>query len=308
MFRDLICEFRSFRALTFRGVRIFLRNRAGVFFSLLSPLIVFLLYVLFLGDIQISSVRSALEGIPYDEDVLKAFVDGWMIAGVVSVSCITVSFSAQSVMIEDREHGALFDLLVSPVRRPTVTAAYFACNLAVTCAVVLVMYCVCLIYLAFVGWCLSVADVFSAIGMIVLSALSACMLSTLICGFIRSSSVHSAVTGILSAAIGFLMGAYMPVSVFPTAVQYIVLFVPGTYSAGVFRNIFCGEALKKLCEGAPVAAEEAIREAFSMDMDFFGTQIGGKEMLWIFAITIAVVLVSFVVAILIARLRRHGQR
>lgn len=299
-------EIRSFFGLVLRGFRIFLRNRAGVFFSLLAPLIVLLLYFLFLGDIQMNSVKSALEGIPYDAKALRGFVDGWMIAGVVSVSCITVSFSAHSVMIEDRERGAIADIFVSPVRRLTVSAAYFACNFVVTCAIVFIVLCVCFVYLAIAGWYLTAAAVFSAVGMVLMSAFSASLIGTLICGFIRSSSVHSAVTGILSAAIGFLMGAYMPVSIFPTAVQYIVLFVPGTYSAGVFRNIFCRGALSELCNGAPEAAEKALRDAFSMDMDFFGITIGAEEMAWIFAITIAIFLAVFGVILAIRRIKRKN--
>lgn len=103
-----------------------MRDRAGVFFSLLAPLIILLLYFLFLGDVQADSAAAALGDVPYDEKVLEAFVNGWMISGVVSVSCITVSFSAQSVMIADRERGMRDDVLVSPVTKPVLTAVYFA--------------------------------------------------------------------------------------------------------------------------------------------------------------------------------------
>ena len=39
----------AFFNLTLRGFRIFIRDRAGVFFSLLAPLIILMLYLLFLG-------------------------------------------------------------------------------------------------------------------------------------------------------------------------------------------------------------------------------------------------------------------
>ena len=285
----LSLDLRALFCLTLRGFKIFLRDRAGVFFSLLAPLIILLLYFLFLGDVQLDAAAEALNGMDYDEKALSAFVNGWMISGVVSVSCITVSFAAQSVMINDREKGALADVLVAPVRRPFVTAAYFACNCMITMAIVFIVLAVCLVFLAATGWYLAVSDVFAAVGMTAMSVLSASMLSTIISVPIRTGNVHSAITGILSAAIGFLMGAYMPVSVFPTAVQYIVLVVPGTYSSGVFRNIFCNGALKALCGGAPSQAEEALRGAFTLDMDFFGAKIGPEWMTGIFAITIAIV-------------------
>lgn len=299
-----VLSVRSFGCLTVRNFRIFLRDRAGVFFSLLAPLIILLLYFLFLGDVQADSAAAALGDVPYDEKVLEAFVNGWMISGVVSVSCITVSFSAQSVMIADRERGMRDDVLVSPVTKPVLTAVYFASNCLITMAIVGVVLAVCLVFLAITGWYLSAADVFAAIGMTVMSALSAAMLSTLVCLPLRTSSVHSAVVGIMSAAIGFLMGAYMPVFVFPTSVRYIVLIVPGTYSAGVFRNIFCNGALAELTDGFPASAEQALRDGFTLDMDFFGAKIGTAWMTGIFAITIAVVALIAALVILISRLRR----
>lgn len=285
----LASDARAFGGLTARCCKIFLRDRAGVFFSLLAPLIVLLLYFLFLGDVQLDAASSALQGLSYDDGALRAFVNGWMIAGVVSVSCVTVSFSAQSVMISDREKGTLSDVLVTPVRRTTVSAAYFAGNCVVTFGITLIVLAVCLVFAAATGWYLTAGDVFAAVGITAMSTLSAAMISTLVCTPLRSSNAHSAFTGIVSAAIGFLMGAYMPVSAFPTAVQYVVLFVPGTYSAGVFRNIFSGGALTELCSGAPPAVESALREAFTLDMDFFGVTVGAAQMTGIFAATLLIV-------------------
>ena len=74
--------------LALRGIKIFLSDKMSVFFSLLAPIIILMLYVLFLGDIQYDSLKSVMEGLPVDEGVLHAVIDGWMIAGVVSVSCI----------------------------------------------------------------------------------------------------------------------------------------------------------------------------------------------------------------------------
>ena len=298
---------RPFACLIRRGFVIFLRDRAGVFFSLLAPLIILMLYFLFLGDVQFDSAASALGDLKYDEKALEAFVDGWMISGVVSVSCITVSFSAQSVMIGDRERGTRADILVSPVQRPATGIAYFICNCLITLAIVGIVLAVCIVYIAITGWYLSAGDVFAAIGMTAMSALSAAMLSTLICTPIRTGNVHSAVTGIMSAAIGFLMGAYMPVSVFPTAVRYIVMLVPGTYSAGAFRNIFSGGALEVLCKDVP-AAEQALRDAFTLDMDFFGVKIGCGAMTGIFAATIGIVALIMLIVVLAGRARHKPEQ
>ena len=51
-------------ALTMRNLKVFLRDKANVFFSLLSPLIVLGLYVLFIGRMQSDGIarRSRSSG------------------------------------------------------------------------------------------------------------------------------------------------------------------------------------------------------------------------------------------------------
>lgn len=278
---------RAMGSLSARSVRIFLKDKVGVFFSLLAPLIVFVLFVLFLGDLQADQAKAIFQGAEYDEKALESFVNCWMIAGVVSVACVTVSFSAQSIMIADKQNGNLTDIAVTPVSRTVISVAYFMSNCLITLTILLCVLVVSFVYIAVTGWYLSVADVFAVLGMTALSVLNASLISTLICLFISSVNAHGAITGIMSAVIGFLMGAYMPINIFPNAVQYIVLFVPPTYSAGIFRNIFMRGALERLTEDLPYA-KDALGDAFSLRIDFFGHEIGADIMLAIFAATIVI--------------------
>ena len=201
--------------LTQRGLKIFLKDRMGVFLALLAPLIVLLLYVLFLGDIQVDTVKNAFQGFPVDDKLVGNFVDAWMLAGVMSVACITVSFSAQTIMVSDRENNTLSDMLASPVPRSLVSVGYLVANIAITLVICLIVECVTFVYMAASGWTLSVGDTFLIVAHTVLSVISSSTLSTLICSGIKTASQHGAFVGILSAVIGFLVGAYMPLSVFP---------------------------------------------------------------------------------------------
>ena len=75
-----------------RNILLFFRDKATVFFSLLSPLIVLMLYVFFLGDLQVMTVKSYFpEGVQVDEKLISAFVDSWLIAGIMCVSSLTVA-------------------------------------------------------------------------------------------------------------------------------------------------------------------------------------------------------------------------
>ena len=145
-------ELYTLYRLTKRPLLIFLKDTAAVFFSILAPLIILLLYVLFLGDVQINSIKASLPpDFSVDESLVRAFVDSWMLSGVMSVSCITVSLSANTVMVQDKERGFNKEILASPVSKGLVTIGYFLYNLVVTVFICTIVYAICLIYLAASG-------------------------------------------------------------------------------------------------------------------------------------------------------------
>lgn len=292
---DLIVIFQLIK----RGIKIFLKDKAGVFFSLLAPMIIFVLYVLFLGRLQTESLEKAFLGLNVGSGLIRSTVDGWMIAGIMSVSCITVSFSAQSLMIADREQGILADALSSPVKRLLLSVSYLFYNFLVTLIICTAVLIVTLIYIAATGWFLSAADVFGIIGITVLSVLSVSIFSTLICTPLKTQNAHGAFVGIMSAIVGFIIGAYMPISMFPAAVQKIILFVPGTYSAGVYRSLFMRSSIDKISDISPAAAD-GVRQSYSIEMDFFGKTIGADIMWAIFAAIIALSAVIYVAVQLIS--------
>lgn len=277
-----------------RSLKIFLQDKAGVFFSMLAPLIILMLYILFLGDMQFRALEEAFIGMGVDSEYLKGFVDGWMLAGVVAVSCLTVSFSAQSIMIKDKEDGVLSDTLIAPINRIIIKLGYLISNYLITIIICLFVVIVAFIYLVFTGWYLSLIDVFAIIGALLLSALSSCLLSSIICKLLKTSNAHSALVGILSAVLGFVIGAYMPVSMFPQAIQYGTLFVPGTYSAAIFRNLFMEGTLEKI-SASSLEAAAALRLQYGVELDFFGNIIDIKEILIIFVITIIISVVIYLV-------------
>lgn len=289
-----------------RSLKIFLKDKASVFFSLLAPLIVLGLYLLFLGDIQMDGIKAAFEGAPIDDKLLKSFVDSWMLAGVVSVACVTVSFSVQGITVQDREKGVLNDMLASPISRGIIDISYLISNFVVTLCICLIVLAVAFVYVAITGWALSFVDVVLLIALTIMSVLSASVISTLVGLAFRTSSQHSAFVGIISAVIGFVMGAFMPLSAFPKGVQYVTLFVPATYSAALYRNLFMRGALEKIDAALP-GAEDGLKGSFSMELDFFGKTIGTDMQAVIFAAFIALTLAAWI-AIAVAKAVKGKKR
>ena len=298
-------------SMTSRNLKIFLKDKANIFFSLLCPLIVLALYVLFLGRLQADGIEEALSaiGVSGAEDAVQAFCDSWMLAGAVSSACITVPLCACGVMVQDRRRGITDDLKASPVPAWVAPASYFLAVAAaglVLCSAVLA---VSLVWLAVSGsWCLSAADVFASVGVMVLSVLSSTALLVFVVGFIRSEGAFTGLNVILGTVVGFLIGAYMPLSAFPEGVQYFSACIPGTHSAGLFRNFFMGGALDELGARSSPQFADALAEEFSMKLDFFGVSLGTAAMAAVVAAAAVLFAGLAVLARAFAARRRKGAR
>ena len=284
---------------TMRNLKIFLKDKANIFFALLSPLIVLGLYILFLGRIQTDGLLSALQemGVSGGEKEIRSFADCWMLSGVMASACITVPLCACGVMVQDRNRGIRADLAASPVPGWMPPAAYFFSVVAAGLIIGFAVLVICLVWLAATGsWFLSVTDVLVLLGTLVLSVLSSSTLLVFVVGFLRTEGAFTGLNVILGTVIGFLIGAYMPLSVFPTGVQYVTLFVPGSYSAGIFRNCFMNGALDNIAQNISPEFADALASQYALKLNFFGTDMPA----WVMAIVLGATVLLFAAANLIA--------
>ena len=92
-----------------RNMLNYLRDKASVFFSFLSVIIILALYILFLGQMQVDAINNAFgEG-----DNNAWLVGSWIMAGILTVSTITVPLGAVGNLIDDRANKTLDDFYVS---------------------------------------------------------------------------------------------------------------------------------------------------------------------------------------------------
>ena len=201
--KNLRSDFLALGYTVRRCAGVFFKDGLSVFLALLAPIIVFLLYVLFLGDLQSDALLEYFPAGMADEKAVSAFVDSWMIAGVLGTACITVSFSANNIMVGDRERGVVNDFIAAPMKKSVLLGAYFVFNFLVTAAICTIVFFIGLIYLAAThSFYMSAADVFSAFGTILYGSLSATLISVPVCASFKTQGALGGFSGIVSAAIG----------------------------------------------------------------------------------------------------------
>lgn len=279
-----------------RNVKLFFKDKGMFFTSLITPIILLVLYLTFLANVFYDSFSSAIpEGFELSDSILKGLVGGELISSILAVSCITVTFCSNFLMVQDKVTGALKDLRVSPVKPYTLSIAYYVANLITT---LLVCFTACasgLIYIAIVGWYLSFTDVLLLFLDVVLLVLFGNALSSLINFFLSSQGQISAVGTIVSSGYGFICGAYMPVSSFGKGLQRILSFLPGTYGTSLVRNHAMQGVLKKMqAGGIPSEVINALKDAFDCNLYFFDKAVSISTMYIVLIATTIVILGVYV--------------
>ncbi len=265
----------TFLSLTKRNVKMFFKDKGMFFTSLITPIILLVLYATFLAKIYRDSFASALpEGFTIDEKLISATVGGQLMSSLLAVSCVTVSFCANLLMVQDKVNGARKDMLVTPVRRSVVASSYYVGTLLTTVIVSLVATGACFIYLAINGWYLSFGDVMLIILDVVILTMFGTALASVVNVFLTSSGQASAVGTVVSAGYGFICGAYMPINQFGSGLQKVLSLLPGTYGTSLIRNHCLGGVFREMSAvGFPSEVVEGIKESIDCNISFFGNTV-----------------------------------
>ncbi len=284
-------------ALVRRNVKLYFKDKGTFFTSLITPVILLVLYVTFLANVYEDSFRAALDaaGASVSDALIKGCVGGQLVSSLLAVSCVTVAFCSNLLMVQDKVSGARRDLIIAPVKRATLALGYYLATLISSLIICLAATAVSLGYLAAVGWYLTVADIAAIVLDVVLLVLFGTALSSCILFPLSTSGQASAVGTVVSAGYGFICGAYMPISNFSTGLQRVLGFLPGTYGTSLLRNHALRGVFAEMSEqGFPDVVVAAIRDSVDCNLYFFDNRVETGAMYAILGGTIAVLVALYV--------------
>ncbi len=279
-----------------RNIKLFFKDKGMFFTSLITPAILLVLYSTFLGNIYRDNFVSSFSNeIELSNKLINGLVGGEIISSILAVSCVTVAFCSNMLMVQDKVNGTIKDFTVSPVKPVTLSLSYYFANLITTLLICFAACGMCLIYLAIVGWFLSFSDVLLILLDITLLVFFGNALSSVINFFLKSQGQISAVGTIVSSAYGFICGAYMPISSFNDGLQKFISCLPGTYGTSLMRNHAMQGALNEI-ESLGVPKDNIIKLKDSLDCNlyFFGNSVSITGMYLILIISIIVFLSIYI--------------
>lgn len=292
---------RGFLGLTKRNLLLFFKDKQSILFSLLTSMIVFALYLLFLKDTFVNAMDSAINQFPglsslIDTNDKDMFANLILLTGILGSAMITVPYNCLITLVKDRENKVDYDILATPLKRGQIILSYFvsaAFSSVILTGIILAvgLTTICMhgdIYLGAI-------DILKAFGVVALGSVSATSIFMIVVLFLKSVSASGAFFGLLSAVSGFIIGAYIPISQFSEAIQTVCNIFPASQITIVLRNVLINGLLEHMnttLDGVDQGMfVTSIKELFSFKARLFDGYFDMSQMLCYIIVSIVICIV-----------------
>ena len=217
---------RSLGKLTVLQLKFFYRDSTALVFTFGLPLMLIIFFGGSGGNVALERFGGLGRG-----DVLVPGYIGWILAA-------TGLFSLTSALAMDRENRILRLLGATPLRPPTLLAAYVLAQFVVTTVGMglLVLSAKVAFDMRFLG------NPLGLFGAYFLASMSFYTLSFVLAGVIPTGRAAQRVGMILFFPMIFFTGATTPFEMLPASAQQIGQFLPLTYVVALLRGMWAGEA------------------------------------------------------------------
>lgn len=224
------------RAFTLRNLRLYFRDTASVFFSMLAVIVILVVYLLFLGNVWTQNLPNMHE--------VRAMMNYWILAGLLAVTSLTTTMGAFGTMVEDKHLRLFKDFQASPVSSARLMGGYVLSSYIVGVIMSVLAFALAQLYMLISGaGLLPFLTILRVLGLILISTLCNTSMVFLLVSFFKTNAAFSTASTILGTLIGFLAGIYMPVGMLPGALQAFIKIFPVSHAAALFRQAMMGPSM-----------------------------------------------------------------
>lgn len=282
----------SFIALTRRHTKLFFKDKGMFLTAMIAPLILLALFVAFLAntyrDSFVSSIPPTLE---ITESTIDGLIGSYLFSSLLAVSCVSVSFTANLVMVQDKASKARQDLTMAPIRNSQLSMSYYLSTEIISLIINYVTLGICFIYLSRVGFYMTGQDIGLTFLNIFMLTMFGTALSSFINSFLSTQGQMSAVAAAVSSAYGFICGGYIPISQMTEPIRKVISILPGTFGTTlVRRNMMNGYYQQLAEEGLPQSLIDNTKIAFDNELVVMDQTMTVKTMYTVMLVTIVLLI------------------
>lgn len=287
---------KTIEMLAKRNMKLYLRDRTTVLFSMLTIIIIIVLNVVFLGKLNVDNI---IANNPISEKDARYFVDTWVLAGIIYTSTLTVTLAVIGVMIDDEEQKRMKAFYTAPVKRLELTLGYIVSAFIMGFIMSMFTLFISKLYLYFTGNpLLDPLTLMKLIGVIVFNVFFNACLVFFFVSMLKTASSFSALNIILGTLIGFIAGIYLPIGMLPNVVRQVLSSAPFLHGASLIRRFYTKDSLALIFDGAPSNLMMEYSDYMGITINRNGTQtslIAQFSFLFICAI-LCIILSAFVLS------------
>ena len=230
-----------------RVLKIYLRDKTAVFFSLLSSFIIIGLYILFLGETYSSSFEQIGN--------IHQLMDQWVMAGLLATTSVSTSVATLSVMVDDQYQKRQKDFYCTPIKKTALAGGYFMASLIISFFLSLITLFFAQIYILInKGSWFSFSVYMQIIVILLLTVLINSSMMFFISSFFKSNHAFSTATSIIGTLIGFLTGIYIPIGTLPEIIQWVIKIFPTSHGAVLLRQTMMNSTMNQSFQQLPQTA------------------------------------------------------
>ena len=272
-----------------RNLLLFFKDWQSILFSLLTSIIVLVLYLLFLKGTFVVAINKEMEQYPglasmVSEKDIDMFANLLLLTGILGSAMISVPFSCITTLVRDRANKVDYDILATPMKRGQIIFAYFVSAVLSSTLLTGIILTIGLVGIRMQGNIyMNASQVVKAFSIVALGSISASAIFMIIVLFFKTVSACEAFFGILSAASGFVIGAYIPISQFSNGVQTVCNLFPASQITIMLRNILLNGLLEHI--NTSLAGTDqgmfvlSLKEYFSFQAKLFNGYLDMNKML-----------------------------
>lgn len=250
-----------------RNIKIYFKDKTSVFFSLLAVFIMVLIYVFFLRGTLIKSFSNQISNV-------ELLVDWWIAAGMLSVASVTTTLGAFGILIDDKTKKSNKDFIVSPISNKNIIGGYILSSVFIGIIMSVITLVIMNIYIALNGGdFLNLLAVLKILGIIALSTVANSAILLLLVSSLKNSSSFSTASSIIGTAIGFVVGAYIPIGSMPETIRFIVKCCPASHTAVILRQIMTKELMADSFKNVPSEFIDSFKQTLGITFKFGSVEI-----------------------------------
>ncbi len=249
-----------------RNLKVFFKDKAAVFYSLLAVFIIIGMYALFLGDVWVGSLGNAPGS--------KFLMNSWIMAGLLAVASVTTTMGAFGTMVDDKAKKIIKDFTVSPIKNSKIVGGYIFSSIAIGIIMSLVTVALVEVYIILSGGkFMGFTALLKVLGLVVLATTTNASMVLLLVSFFKSMNAFGTASTIIGTLIGFLTGIYLPIGQLPEGVQWVIKCFPPSHAAALLRQVMMEAPMEATFAGVPTEVVEGFRQAMGVTFKFGDTAV-----------------------------------